>query len=83
MRTDILNCLHPSYVQHPQILQEDYIDQDPGIQLEKVHNLAKYVFPKQYGLLNVFERSTINKNGKDKPDFEDRESKIKVRLFLY
>lgn len=75
---DILNRLRPAYLRQPKISPHDYVDPDPRLQAEQARNLSKYVFPRQYGLSNAFERSTTRGSGWVVPDFEDRDNEIRV-----
>ena len=77
-----MNRLHPAYVRQPKISADDYVDPDPRMQAEQARKLSKYVFPRQYRLSNAFEKSTAGRGGWVMPDFEDRESEIKVSSFL-
>ena len=75
-----MNRLRPAYLRQPKVSPHDYVDPDPRMQAEQARNLSKYVFPRQYGLSNAFERSIGGKGGWVVPDFEDREGEIKVTL---
>ncbi|GAA5836251.1 hypothetical protein JCM5353_002655 [Sporobolomyces roseus] len=45
--------------------------------LSPARHLAKYVFPRQFGLHNVFDRDKVNLWMRVRPDYEDREMEIK------
>ncbi|EGN91919.1 hypothetical protein SERLA73DRAFT_17315, partial [Serpula lacrymans var. lacrymans S7.3] len=53
-------------------------DPDPRKQAADVRHLAKYVFPLQFGLSNVFSKM-VNARYQPRrlPDFSDRENEIK------
>ncbi|KAJ7285127.1 hypothetical protein C8J57DRAFT_1052219, partial [Mycena rebaudengoi] len=52
-------------------------DPDPRKQMDDARHLAKYVFPRQYGLPSVFLFYTSNKGAIQTPDFSDREQQLK------
>lgn len=76
---DILNRLNPAYYRKPKVDPAHYVDPDPRVQAENSRLLAKYVFPRQYGLSNVFEIPGRSKKAAASiPDFSDRDDEIKV-----
>lgn len=76
--TDILNRLNPSYARAKKPSVDTYVDPDPRKQAEDARQLAKYVFPRQYGLLSPFALITSKREAFLFPDFLDREDEIKV-----
>ncbi|KAH9846656.1 hypothetical protein C2E23DRAFT_872250 [Lenzites betulinus] len=56
----VLNRFHPSWRPKRGPEAGPWVDPDPRQQMEQARNLAKYVFPRQYGLTNPF---TSCKNG--------------------
>ena len=60
-------------------MPEDYVDPDPRKQAENSRHLAKYIFPRQYGLSSPFSPGLRPKEEAFKfPDYLDREEEIKV-----
>ncbi|KAF7974772.1 hypothetical protein HWV62_11243 [Athelia sp. TMB] len=76
----ILNRLYPSYLRKPKLNPSQYVDPDPKVQAEQARHLAKYVFPRQYGLSSVFKASAPQSkfSAVSIPDFSDREKEIKA-----
>jgi hypothetical protein len=76
---DVLHRLNPSFhrVKHN---PTTYVDPDPRKQAADVRHLAKYVFPRQFGLNNPFSLVVeVGRKGAHRfPDFGDREEEIKV-----
>ncbi|KAJ7227315.1 hypothetical protein GGX14DRAFT_347245, partial [Mycena pura] len=54
------------------------VDPDPRKQMDNARNLAKYVFPRQYGLASPFKFQTSPRESLNLPDFSDRENEIKA-----
>ncbi|CAK5268459.1 unnamed protein product [Mycena citricolor] len=48
--------------------------------MEQARHLSKYVFPRQYGLANVFRFELPRREGFRLPDFGDREDEIRVSM---
>jgi hypothetical protein len=76
---DVLHRLNPSFrrVKHN---PTTYVDPDPRKQAADARHLAKYVFPRQFGLQNPFSLVVeVGRKGPNRfPNFEDREEEIKV-----
>ncbi|RDB25955.1 Telomerase reverse transcriptase [Hypsizygus marmoreus] len=75
----ILNRLSPSYQKQPKVMPGDYVDPDPKQQEERARHLAKYVFPRQYGLSSPFVDLNSKKHAFILPDYADRELEIKTK----
>ena len=79
MPTDILNILNPAYERKRPVSREDFRDPDPRKQAENVRCLAKYVFPRQYGLSSPFAPGPGPKqDGFKFPDYTDRSHEIEA-----
>ncbi|KZP22725.1 hypothetical protein FIBSPDRAFT_910389 [Athelia psychrophila] len=78
---DILNRIYPSYLRKPKVNPVQYVDPDPKVQAEHARHLAKYVFPRQYGLSSVFHVSAPQSKfvAVPIPHFSDREKEIKAK----
>lgn len=76
---DILNRIEPSYQCKPKARPGEWVDPDPRQQAGHARHLAKYVFPRQYGLSNPFLVPTLAIFQANRlPDYSDREEEIKV-----
>ncbi|KAI0719340.1 hypothetical protein C8T65DRAFT_706384 [Cerioporus squamosus] len=77
--TDLLNRIYPSW-QSSSRDDGSWSDPDPRQQMEHARHLAKYVFPRQYGLESAFSTSSGPSYGSFRfPDYMDREQEIKNR----
>lgn len=81
---DILNRFNPAYEHKPKMNLEAWVDPDPRKQMEHARHLAKYVFPRQYGLSSPFgsNPSALTRDGFKFPNYANRESEIKVSPFI-
>ncbi|KAH9940967.1 hypothetical protein B0H21DRAFT_780274 [Amylocystis lapponica] len=76
----VLNCISPSYTRKPTAPPVQWVDPDPRTQAEKARRLAKYVFPRQFGLSSPFAISKGPQLQAFKlPDYTDREEEIKKK----
>ncbi|KAI0955894.1 hypothetical protein AcV7_006436 [Taiwanofungus camphoratus] len=74
----ILNRIEPSYQCKPKARPGEWVDPDPRQQAGHARHLAKYVFPRQYGLSNPFLVPTLAIFQANRlPDYSDREEEIK------
>ena len=81
MIIDVLNRFHPAWYSNTQSTSAAWADPDPRQQMERARNLAKYVFPRQYGLNNTFSSGSSGTYGSLRTtDYLDREQEIKVRF---
>ena len=78
MSSDVLNRLHPSKHLKPHNLRGVWIDPDPREQAAHARHLAKYIFPRQFGLSNPFTVDLTVFSVHRLPDYFDREQSIKV-----
>jgi hypothetical protein len=79
MPTDVLNILNPAFERKLPVRPEDFRDPDPRKQAENVRCLAKYVFPRQYGLSSPFAPGPWPKqDGFKFPDYTDRSHEIEA-----
>ncbi|RDX57227.1 hypothetical protein OH76DRAFT_1451248 [Lentinus brumalis] len=70
----LLNRIYPSWLSSSQSTD----DPDSRQQMEHARHLAKYVFPRQYGLENAFSSSSGPSYGPFRfPAYMDREQEIK------
>ncbi|KAI9066223.1 hypothetical protein FKP32DRAFT_1610135 [Trametes sanguinea] len=77
---DILNRIHPCWLAKPRAGEGPGVDPDPHVQMEHARHLAKYVYPRQYGLSSPFDSATSSPwIGSRSPDFLDREQEIKSK----
>ncbi|KII85187.1 hypothetical protein PLICRDRAFT_116545 [Plicaturopsis crispa FD-325 SS-3] len=75
---DILSRLRPSYEKPRR--QQKYVDPDPRKEAENARHLAKYVFPRQYGLSSPFCPTIQSKRDAFKiREYSDRENEIKTK----
>ncbi|KAI0833539.1 hypothetical protein BC628DRAFT_1406548 [Trametes gibbosa] len=74
---DVLNRFYPSW--HPKRGpgSDSLVDPDTRQQMEQARNLAKYVFPRQYGLSHAF--TACGTGHTRQPDYLDRELEIKLK----
>ncbi|KAJ7170830.1 hypothetical protein C8R43DRAFT_68505 [Mycena crocata] len=72
----ILNRLNPPQPK-PKVPPEYHVDPDSRKQMDDARHLAKYVFPRQYGLASVFRFQTSKRESFKIPNFDDREHEIK------
>ena len=71
----MLNRIYPSWFPSG----TSVVDPDPRQQAEHARHLAKYVFPRQYGLSHAFAVSPGQRYSTfQNPDWMDREREIKV-----
>ena len=61
-----------------------HVDPDLRKQAKDTRHLAKYVFPRQFGLKSPFalDEQSLRKETYKFPDFADREEEIKVWLVI-
>jgi hypothetical protein len=84
---DIFHRLRPTYHRHRKLKagQAEYCEEpDPKKQMTDARHLAKYVFPREFGLSHVFDPSEGAASGSvwKYRDWTDREKEICVRLPL-
>ena len=76
LHQDILNRIYPAWLSKR---ARNIVEPDPRQQMEYARHLAKYVFPREFGLLNSFTMSHAQKyNTLSTFDWTDREQEIKV-----
>ncbi|KAF8627995.1 hypothetical protein AX15_004120 [Amanita polypyramis BW_CC] len=74
-----LNQIHPAFTRPVRVDPNLYVESDPKVQAEHARLAAKYVFPRQCGLSNVFNAQTRSKKFNDYRDSIDREAEIKSK----
>ncbi|KAL7279239.1 hypothetical protein ACG7TL_007079 [Trametes sanguinea] len=75
----ILNRMYPCWLAKSHG-DEMRVDPDPREQMEHARHLAKYVFPRQYGLSSPFGFAASSQwIGSRLPDFLDREQELKLK----
>jgi telomerase reverse transcriptase len=75
---DIFNILSPSYQRKREVRPTE---PDPRKLAQDARHLAKYVFPRQYGLSSPFRTVFSRKEAFKIPNYSDREAEIKVSIF--
>ncbi|KAI0775159.1 hypothetical protein BD413DRAFT_471462 [Trametes elegans] len=77
---DILNMFYPSWHRKRRVDGEMWVDPDPRQQMEYARHLAKYVFPRQYGLSSPFVAlGSHSSSYVRQPDYLGREQEIKLK----
>ncbi|KAF8623641.1 hypothetical protein AX17_007341 [Amanita inopinata Kibby_2008] len=77
-----LNQIRPSFTRPLPADPNNYVDPDPMKQAEHARYSAKYVFPRQYGLLNPFHGPPHGKKYNIYRENIDREAEIRVDFAL-
>ncbi|KAI0359808.1 hypothetical protein OH77DRAFT_1493323 [Trametes cingulata] len=75
----VLNRFYPCWSPKPRVNSGEWVDPDPRQQMEHARHLAKYVFPRQYGLSNPFVSPSHRTSYARQPDYLDREHEIKMK----
>ncbi|THH09180.1 hypothetical protein EW146_g8757 [Bondarzewia mesenterica] len=75
----ILNILNPANSQGSKALSETYRPPDLRKQMQDARHLSKYIFPRMYGLSNVFSLPSPPRPSSKLPDYIDREDEIKSK----
>ena len=77
---DVLNRFYPAWRSTVDPATNSWVDPDHRQQMEHARHLAKYVFPRQYGLKNAFTVGPLGRYGSFwVTNYLDREQEIKVR----